>query len=119
MDSRSIIAGTEITQQPAAVVPARPAATVIETSIPTAEPPAIRPVLQRGTQGSAVSELQQRLNAWIAATPGAELPQLPVNGTFGPRTDATVGAFQQAMGLAVDGVVGPQTWEQLAAFGVE
>jgi len=33
----------------------------------------------------------------------------PVNGQFSPQTEAAVRAYQQANGLQVDGIVGPQT----------
>jgi hypothetical protein len=43
------------------------------------------------------------------------LEPIPVNGNFGPHTEAVVRAFQTAYGLEVDGIVGPQTWGKLAA----
>jgi peptidoglycan hydrolase-like protein with peptidoglycan-binding domain len=49
-----------------------------------------------------VRELQQALSA-AGYDPG------PVDGTFGPRTEAAVVAFQQDNGLSADGVVGPET----------
>jgi hypothetical protein len=64
-------------------------------------------VLSSGATGSAVTVLQQRLNAWGA--------KLVVDSDFGPSTLAAVKAFQKAHGLAVDGVVGPATWAQLDA----
>lgn len=57
-------------------------------------------------------DLQTRLNTWIiAARPG--LKQLVVDGSFGTRTLATVQAYQQSLGLKVDGVVRPRTWARL------
>ncbi len=45
---------------------------------------------------------------------------LAVDGRFGPKTQVSVRAFQQAMaaqvkGFAVDGIVGPQTWQALVS----
>lgn len=66
--------------------------------------------LQRnGSRGLEVQALQQRLNK-AGFNPG------PVDGVFGPRTQAAVEAFQQAKGLVVDGLVGTQTWRELDKF---
>jgi hypothetical protein len=64
------------------------------------------PVVRRGSSGESVRLLQQLLTD-RGHSPG------PVDGIFGPGTEAAVRAFQQANGLAVDGVVGPNTWTAL------
>lgn len=66
-------------------------------------------VLRRGSQGPKVVTLQKLLNKH-----GAE-PQIKVDGWFGAATDTAVRDLQQRWGLAIDGVVGPQTYERLAA----
>ncbi|MFO7274801.1 MAG: N-acetylmuramoyl-L-alanine amidase [Bacillota bacterium] len=71
-------------------------------------PNAGTPVLRQGDRGWAVRVLQQQLKA-LGFDPG------PIDGIFGPKTEAAVKAFQRAAGIAVDGVVGPVTWSHLKA----
>lgn len=40
---------------------------------------------------------------------------LQIDGIFGPRTEAAVRGFQQALGIGVDGIVGPLTWRGLVS----
>ena len=64
------------------------------------------PQLRRGSDGAWVSHLQSLLEA-EGVDPG------PTDGDFGPRTEAGVRAYQEANGLRVDGIVGPETWGSL------
>ncbi len=58
--------------------------------------------LRLGASGPEVTALQQKLNA------GGE--RIPVNGTFGPRTQEAVRRFQLARGIQpANGIVGPST----------
>lgn len=59
-----------------------------------------------------VLELQRNLQR-LGARPG------PVDGLFGPLTEAAVKRFQGAHGLATDGVVGTQTKTRLLAQGAK
>jgi hypothetical protein len=61
--------------------------------------------LRSGLHGPDVAELQRRLNAFF----GRRRPALEVDSDFGKLTYAAVRAFQQAKGLGIDGVVGPET----------
>lgn len=68
-------------------------------------------LLRRGDSGEAVRDLQQRLAALGRETTPDEA------GALGDATDAAVRAFQEARGLRVDGVVGPETWATLVESG--
>jgi N-acetyl-anhydromuramyl-L-alanine amidase AmpD len=73
--------------------------------IPPFEPtPSARPTLRRGSTGTLVEEIQAKLKVNTAA--GGK-------GTFGPKTEAAVRAFQRERGLVPDGIVGPKTWAAL------
>jgi Putative peptidoglycan binding domain/N-acetylmuramoyl-L-alanine amidase len=71
------------------------------------------PTLRTGSRGQAVTDLQTRLNRWLVSQGRAPLT---VDGDFGVRTKAAVMAFQQAVRLTADGVVGPQTMRLLANY---
>jgi peptidoglycan hydrolase-like protein with peptidoglycan-binding domain len=61
------------------------------------------PVLQKGANDPAVNDLQDALKA-LGHFSG------PIDGVFGATTETAVKAFQQARGIAVDGIVGRVTW---------
>ena len=65
-----------------------------------------RPTLRQGTHGDPVTVLQ-RLLADLGYLDGE------VDGVFGAGTARAVAAFQQAAGLAADGVAGALTWQAL------
>jgi hypothetical protein len=67
--------------------------------------------LQMGDSGDDVRELQ----VLMATRFPLYAKDLTADGDFGPQTDAVLREFQQRIGLAVDGVVGPQTF---AALGI-
>lgn len=64
--------------------------------------------LRRGSRGSEVERLQQLLNTRLQPS-----PNLRTDGDFGARTEAAVRLYQASVGLGIDGVVGPRTWEAL------
>jgi peptidoglycan hydrolase-like protein with peptidoglycan-binding domain len=63
------------------------------------------PLTRQGDQHHPVKTLQYLLRA--------RGHNVAVDGSFGSKTDAAVRAFQQQKGLAVDGIVGPNTWSAL------
>lgn len=64
-----------------------------------------RPQIQYGASGDDVKELQRQLNA--------NGFQLTVDGIWGDNTEAAVRKYQKQNGLAVDGIVGANTWASL------
>jgi putative chitinase len=64
-----------------------------------------RPVVQRGSTGDAVAQLQKTLRNLNFA--------VAVDGDFGPGTEVAVTRFQSEHGLTADGIVGPATWKAL------
>ncbi|MEY2440670.1 MAG: hypothetical protein QOJ46_96 [bacterium] len=53
---------------------------------------------------AAQSQIHSRIQGWVT-----------VDGTFGPQTTEVVKGFQGPIGLNVDGIVGPQTWNRLVS----
>jgi len=70
--------------------------------------------VRKGSVGPAVRAVQDQINF----RNNRNGRTLDVDGIFGPKTQAAVRAFQQAMaheirGFPVDGIVGPLTWQAL------
>lgn len=63
-------------------------------------------VLKIGSRSDMVAMVQQKLYM-LGFYHGM------VDGVFGPNTEAAVRAFQQSVGLPVDGIVGPRTMTAL------
>lgn len=63
------------------------------------------PSLKKNATGGSVRALQAVLSAKGQAT--------TVDGSFGPKTEASVKAYQKSCGLTVDGICGQQTWTAL------
>ncbi len=74
-----------------------------------------KPVLQIGSQGAAVKELQTLLNKLLFANrlPGVESDALPEDGIFGADTEAVVKHAQARYFMTVDGIAGQKTWQLL------
>ena len=65
------------------------------------------PELSYGAKDDTVAALQRALLTYggdSTTDPG------PIDGDFGPKTEAAVRAYQAQRGLPVDGIVGDQTW---------
>ena len=70
-------------------------------------------VVATGSTGDAVRGVQEEFQFRnLSGDPGRALA---VDGVFGPKTAAAVRGFQQALGITVDGIVGPLTWRALSA----
>jgi peptidoglycan hydrolase-like protein with peptidoglycan-binding domain len=111
-----IPAATSQATNQATTAPATPTTQATATAVanPNASPPVVVAELARvlsfqspPLEGDDVRAAQQRLLD-LGYTQVGE-----VDGIFGTNTAQAVRAFQTAQGLAVDGVIGPQTWEAL------
>ena len=69
--------------------------------------------LQYGSSGSNVKKLQRALNELGYGNSGTS----SVDGIFGANTQKAVQAFQKAMGISADGIVGPETKKKFKAKG--
>jgi peptidoglycan hydrolase-like protein with peptidoglycan-binding domain len=82
------------------------------TTTPTTTAPATSPVpaptatLAPGASGTQVSVLQRALRSLGFYTG-------PIDGSYGPKTQQAVSAFQRSAGLTADGVFGPATLKKL------
>jgi peptidoglycan hydrolase-like protein with peptidoglycan-binding domain len=81
-----------------------PAATAAQFHLTEVNLPVLR---ESQTARAAVSHLQHMFNDF------GEQPRFDEIGKFGPKTLAAVKKFQQDNHLAVDGVVGRNTWKAL------
>jgi peptidoglycan hydrolase-like protein with peptidoglycan-binding domain len=69
--------------------------------------------VKRGSTGDAVRAVQEVMKFHDVS--GGEAPPIQVDGIFGPRADAWIRGFQTALGVSVDGIVGPVTWRALVS----
>jgi len=67
--------------------------------------------VRKGDRGDAVKGVQEEF-AFRAGEPGEGVD---VDGIFGSETDTAVRGVQTVLGLAVDGIVGPKTWQALVS----
>ena len=89
---------------PATVLGVKKAAAELETA--TVEETLEAAVLNQGSNGSEVREVQRRLKLWGYYNGS-------VDGVFGAGTKAAVISFQKKNGLKADGVVGKATYKAL------
>ncbi len=69
--------------------------------------------LKTGMKSDAVATIQSQLNRIAVNYP--VIPTIyPVDGIFGPQTEAAVKAFQRQFNLTADGIVGNATWYKIS-----
>ena len=70
-------------------------------------------VLQEGSKGPEVQLLQYYLSSIAVFYP--QIPDVDIDGRFGPGLEKAVLSFQQTFGLIQDGQVGRATWDRIYA----
>jgi len=68
----------------------------------------IRSILRKTSSGPSVKKLQTDLNNLLKPS-----PKLKTDGKFGKATDKAVRSCQKHLGIKIDGVVGPATWNAI------
>ncbi len=69
-------------------------------------------LIRTGARGEDVRDVQHRL---LGA--GMRIEPAELDGSFGASTEAALREFQRVRGLPPDGILGPDTWEQLVEAG--
>ena len=73
-------------------------------------------LLENGSSGESVSQIQEQLNRIAQAYP--KIPQIAVDGIYGPRTEEAVRVFQEVFNLPVTGTVDFKTWYKISEIYV-
>ena len=72
------------------------------------------PILKSGDNGNAVQLLQTCLHGLSVFFVNPSIDPGPIDGDFGPKTEAALKSFQSFIGSGpVDGIAGAVTWSQL------
>lgn len=69
--------------------------------------------VKRGSKGDAVRGVQEEIQ--FRNLSGDPANATPIDGIFGPQTEGFIRAFQEALEITVDGIVGPITWRALVS----
>jgi hypothetical protein len=101
--------GTETPEKPSEKPPAKPQ----ENHNWIEEMIMALPETKQGAKGAAVRRIQALIVAY-GGTPKQKINAAGgIDGLWGAGTTAAVKAFQKAVGLTADGIVGPKTWRKL------
>ena len=73
-------------------------------------------VLENGSSGNKVRQMQEELNVIAGAYPA--IPKITVDGIYGPATAAAVKKFQSVFGLPATGTVDYRTWYNISEIYV-
>lgn len=73
-------------------------------------------VLENGSSGDKVRQLQEQINVIAGAYPA--IPGIQVDGKYGPATSEAVRVFQSVFGLPQTGTVDYRTWYKISEIYV-